>query len=53
VQELITLPVLGRARRVKSVYRSEQIEEMKGFRREIETAFDTLGAEYHGTRKLA
>lgn len=53
VQELINLPVLGRARRVKSVYRSEQIEEMKGFRREIETAFDTLGAEYHSTRKLA
>jgi V/A-type H+-transporting ATPase subunit A len=53
VQELISLPVLGRARRVKSVYRSDQIEEMKGFRREIETAFDTLGAEYQGTRQLA
>lgn len=53
VSELIKLPILGRTRRVKSVYRSEQIDELKDFQREIATAFDALNAEYHPHNRVA
>jgi V/A-type H+-transporting ATPase subunit A len=46
VQQLLTLPILSRARRVKSMYTSRQIEELKGFHKEIIEAFETFQAEY-------
>ena len=46
VQQLLTLPILSRARRVKSMYTSQQVEELKGFRKEIVEAFETFQAEY-------
>ena len=53
VQELINLPVLGRARRVKASYTSDQIEELKAFGHEVQTTFDGIGAEYRATEGSA
>jgi len=46
VQQLLALPILSRARRVQTMYRSEQLEELKGFRKEIDEAFVRFHAEY-------
>ncbi|HEX9626694.1 MAG TPA: V-type ATP synthase subunit A [Acidiferrobacterales bacterium] len=46
VQELLKLPVLSRARRVKSSYSSEQLDELKKFQDEVREAFGQLRAEY-------
>ncbi|HYA37285.1 MAG TPA: V-type ATP synthase subunit A [Candidatus Methylomirabilis sp.] len=46
VQQLLTLPILSRARRVKSMYTSQQVEELQGFRKEIDEAFAQFHAEY-------
>jgi len=50
VQQLLTVPVLNQARRLKSRFNSEQVEDMRGFSGDIKDAFDKLGAEYeqHG-----
>ncbi len=46
VQELLKLPVISRARRYKSLYRSDETEKLAGCRDEIHAAFDTLRKEY-------
>ncbi len=46
VQQLLGLPILARARRVKSSYTSKQMEELMGVRREIHEAFVGLQTEY-------
>lgn len=46
VQQLLTLPILSRARRVKSVYASDQVEQLHGFGKEIREAFAHLQTEY-------
>ena len=46
VQQLMTVPVLSQARRLKSRFNSEQVEDMRGFSGAIKDAFDKLGAEY-------
>lgn len=46
VQQLLTLPILSRARRVKSVYASNQVEQLSGFGKEIREAFVRLQTEY-------
>jgi V/A-type H+-transporting ATPase subunit A len=50
IQELQELPLLGRARRLKSSYKSEQIEDIRDFRSEIEGVFQKIRLEYakHG-----
>lgn len=50
VQQLLALPVLSRARRVKGMYTSDQIEALKGFGQEIREAFGRLRAEYGKAR---
>ena len=46
VQQLLGFPILSRARRLKSSYTSQQIEELKAVRREIHDAFAGLHTEY-------
>lgn len=46
VQQLAALPVLAQMRRLKSSYSSEQIEELQGFRKEIQEAFKQMRREY-------
>jgi len=46
IQQLSALPLLARARRIKSEYRSEQQKEFEAFQEEIRTVFDQLRSEY-------
>jgi V/A-type H+-transporting ATPase subunit A len=46
VQELQNLPLLARARRLKSIYSSEQVEKIEEFREEVEQAFERIRLEY-------
>ena len=46
VQRLLALPVLAKARRCKSVYSSEQIDELRAFANDAQRDFDRLRAEY-------
>jgi V/A-type H+-transporting ATPase subunit A len=50
VRELQELPLLGQARRLKSSYSSEQLDEFKKFRTEIDRVFNNIRLEYakHG-----
>ncbi len=46
VQELKRLPLLSRARRIKSLFSSEQLDEIAAFRAEAEQSFEDLRLEY-------
>jgi V/A-type H+-transporting ATPase subunit A len=46
VEVLAQLPLLGQVRRLKSVYRSDQIEELKGFEESVREVFDPIKMEY-------
>jgi V/A-type H+-transporting ATPase subunit A len=46
VRELLRLPVLAQVRRCKSIYSSEQVEQLRRFKGEITAAFDRLRVEY-------
>lgn len=46
VQQLLALPALGKARRAKNTYRSEELEALNQFADECRQAFTRLGAEY-------
>jgi V/A-type H+/Na+-transporting ATPase subunit A len=46
VQELQRLPLLSRARRIKSLYTSEQLDEIDAFRDEVEQILENLRQEY-------
>ncbi|OGI57496.1 MAG: V-type ATP synthase subunit A [Candidatus Muproteobacteria bacterium RBG_19FT_COMBO_61_10] len=46
VQQLVVLPILSRARRVKAVYSSEDVDKLRGFSGEIHEAFAALRTEY-------
>lgn len=46
VQELQRLPILSRVRRIKSLYSSEQLEDIETFRDEVEQSFENLRQEY-------
>jgi V/A-type H+-transporting ATPase subunit A len=45
VQQLAVLPVLGRARRLKSQFGNEQLAALDAFEREVRAAFDSLRIE--------
>jgi V/A-type H+-transporting ATPase subunit A len=51
VEVLAQLPLLGQVRRLKSVYRSDQIDELKGFEQTIREAFDPIRMEYSAATK--
>ncbi len=51
VQQMLNLPVLSRARRVKSLYSSSQVEGLKGFAKEIAESFARFHAEYGGQQE--
>ena len=51
VQRLLQLPVLGRARRAKSVYSNGQMDGLKAFAAEMRDAFQPLSLEYAGSRE--
>ncbi|AGA35425.1 V-type ATP synthase subunit A [Thioalkalivibrio nitratireducens DSM 14787] len=46
VQELQRQPQLSRSRRIKSLYSSDQLDEIEAFRTEVEQAFEALRLEY-------
>jgi V/A-type H+/Na+-transporting ATPase subunit A len=46
VQELQRLPLLSRARRIKSLYSSDQLDEIEAFRTDAEQALENLRLEY-------
>ncbi len=46
VSEVQSLPFISRARRIKSLYSSDQLDEIAAFRTEVEQAFDSLRLEY-------
>jgi len=52
VQELLVLPILGRARRIKGIYTSDRIDELRAFGTEIHQAFDGLRAEYGKSQRV-
>jgi len=51
VEEITRLPIMGRVRRIKSAYRSDQIEELKAFEDEIRAAFDPIQMEYSAAQE--
>ncbi len=51
VQELIALPILGRVRRIKAVFTSEQVDGLRAFSDEVRRAYDGLGVEYRSTEE--
>ncbi|MBI5462741.1 MAG: V-type ATP synthase subunit A [Gammaproteobacteria bacterium] len=53
VQELLVLPILGRARRIKGVFPSDKLDELRGFGMEIRAEFDRLRDEYRRAEKTA
>ncbi len=53
VQELLVLPVLGKVRRIKSLYSSEQVEELRTFGTQIHTEFDRVRNEYRRAENTA
>lgn len=46
VQQLSNLSILAQARRIKSVYSSQQLDKLRDFEREIRAAFDKIRIEY-------
>jgi V/A-type H+/Na+-transporting ATPase subunit A len=46
VQEMQRLPLLSRTRRIKSLYTSEQLDEIEAFRDEVEQTLENLRQEY-------
>jgi V/A-type H+-transporting ATPase subunit A len=46
VQQLLAMPLLARARRIKMQIKSEQVEELKGIHAEIADTFGRMRAEY-------
>jgi V/A-type H+-transporting ATPase subunit A len=45
-QELLALPLLGRARRFKSMYTSDELERLEACREEVRHGFDRLRTDY-------
>jgi V/A-type H+-transporting ATPase subunit A len=50
VEQLSGLPIMGKARRLKSAYRSDEIERIKAFRDEIRATFDPIRMEYSAAK---
>jgi V/A-type H+-transporting ATPase subunit A len=46
VSELQTLPILAKMRRLKSMYTSEQMEQIQGFRVEVNSSMEAIRMEY-------
>jgi V/A-type H+-transporting ATPase subunit A len=53
VQQLLRLPVLGRVRRVKSAFGSDEPGGLGSLREELRAAFDALRFEYAGGKEKA
>ncbi len=51
VEEFTRLPIMGRVRRIKSIYRSDQLEELRAFEDEIRAAFDPIHMEYSAAQE--
>ncbi|NEX21226.1 V-type ATP synthase subunit A [Thiorhodococcus mannitoliphagus] len=46
VTELQNLPLLAKMRRIKSMYSSEQLDQINGFREEVDQAMEAIRIEY-------
>lgn len=53
VTQLLRVPVLGRVRRIKSAFGSDELEGLETFRGEVRSAFDALRFEYAEAREKA
>jgi V/A-type H+-transporting ATPase subunit A len=51
VENIAQLPLLAKMRRVKSVYSSDQTEELRKMGQEIHETFDRIRIEYGGTKE--
>jgi V/A-type H+-transporting ATPase subunit A len=51
VQELLSLPLLGEARRYKSTYSSDRVSELGRRREDIRKAFERIRADSHSARE--
>ncbi len=51
VQQLLRLAILGRVRRVKSAFGSDEVAGLEKFRDEARAAFDVLRFEYAGSKE--
>ena len=53
VQELLAMPILAEARRCKSVYTSDQVDQLRAFGTKVKREFDRLRAEYIETAEAS
>jgi V/A-type H+-transporting ATPase subunit A len=53
VQELAEHPVLARIRRAKSIWRSDESEQLSEFASEVYRAFETMRSEYASNQEVA
>jgi V/A-type H+-transporting ATPase subunit A len=53
VQELAELPLLGRARRLKETFGSDQLDDIQAFAEEVKTTFENMRLAYadHGDKR--
>ena len=50
VEQLSGLPIMGKARRLKSAHRSEAIDQIRAFGDEIRATFDPIRSEYSAAK---
>ncbi len=53
VAELQNLPILAKMRRIKSMYTSEQMDQIRAFRSEVDQTMETIRVEYAKHREHA
>jgi V/A-type H+-transporting ATPase subunit A len=50
IEQIAQLPIMGKARRLKSAFRSDEIEGIRRFHDEVRATFDPIRAEYSAAR---
>jgi V/A-type H+-transporting ATPase subunit A len=50
VEQLSGLPIMGKARRLKSAFRSEELDQIRHFHEEIRATFDPIRGEYSAAK---
>jgi V/A-type H+-transporting ATPase subunit A len=50
IEQIATLPIMGKVRRLKSAFRSDELDVIKRFHDEIRATFDPIRMEYSAAR---
>jgi V/A-type H+-transporting ATPase subunit A len=50
IEQIAQLPIMGKARRLKSAFRSEELDQIKQFHDEIRATFDPIRMEYSAAK---